>query len=214
MSENMASWQYLFLFPPVQSKLRPAHAVDNFTRLGLEFDSTIRLCIQIDDDGHFLDVGDKVALTTPHQLALAHFLEQGKSLSIQARNSEIAVSCQFVIESPNPHISLGWSRHLLEQTTFASQGAFWKTMRAFARDCGAAYAIVVDDAPDYFEDRFIEIDQKRILDTHVEHRYGLGVRQLWLQTSFDATLPEGLTFFEGPRDIGDGFKCYFVANGV
>jgi hypothetical protein len=207
----MASWQYAFLFPDSQTRLRPAGAVGHLARLGLEFDSTIRLCVSIDEAGHLLDVGEEVSLTLPVLRDLIHYLEEGVSLSIQARSKEIAISCQFFTQSSNPHISLGWSRRLFETLTVKSQEAFWMTVRAFARDCGAAYVIIIDDAPDQFEDRFIPIGDKRLLDMEVSHRYGLGVRQVWIKTSSVPTPPEGPSY-ERFEEIGDGFRRYYVAN--
>lgn len=207
----MSSWQYAFLFPNSRCKLRPGNAFHQLADLGLEFDDKIRLCVSIDDEGHLLDVGEEIELARPGQIGLIRYLEQGASFSIQARNANIVLSCQLLAGSKNPHLSLGWSRRLFETLPAQSKDAFWTGIRAFARDCDAAYVLIVDDAPDFFEDRFPEIDGKRVLDLKVDHRYGSGLRQVWLKTSVIHTPPGGARY-EKSEDIGDGFTVHYVSN--
>ncbi|MBS0266552.1 MAG: hypothetical protein JSS02_31770 [Planctomycetes bacterium] len=207
----MSSWEYAFLFPQSPNQLRPASAIGHLTQFGAEFDRNLRLCVPVDDEGHLLDVGEEVALKEPFERDLSQYLRNRNSFSIQLRSSEIVVSVQFMLGSANPHISLGWSRRLFDRSPPDFQMAFWSAIRAFAKDCDAGYVLIVDDAPDHFEDRFLDIDGKRFVDCHVDHGYGLGLREIWLQTSAAAVPPDGLEF--GPsEEIGRGFLRYSLRN--
>jgi hypothetical protein len=205
----MASWQYAFLFPGPNNRLRPASAVGCLARAGFEFDSAIRLCLPIDNESHLLDVGEEVALQPPILDDLTQRLEQGVSLSVQAGSSDLAVSCQFNTASANPHISFGWSRRLFGALSGGSRRAFWVALRWLARDCQAAYVIVIDDAPDNFEDRFVEIGNARMLDMCVDHPYGLAIRQVWLNELLVRTPPDGPAYGDS-EEMGDGFRRYSV----
>lgn len=204
----MSSWQYAFLFPPKRNKLRPELGIDALITLGFIFDDKIRLCLPIDDNDHWLDIGEQIPITSLTDLR--HYFEQPKSISIQARSPDITVACHFLLESQNPNISFGWPRGLFAEMSSLSQRLFWDAIRGFSRGCGAAYVIIIDDAPDEFEDRFVQVDDERMLDMHVNHDYGLGVREIWLQSSFNVALPEGPAYEEKPLMIGDGFKCFKV----
>ncbi|WP_157605042.1 hypothetical protein [Schlesneria paludicola] len=205
----MSSWQYAFLFPQLPSQLRPANAVKRLTEFGADFDGSIRMCVPVDDQGHVLDVGDEIALREPFERDLIRHLEIGKSFSIQLRHPDLVISAEFLLDAPNPHISLGWSRRLFKESPLMIQRDFWRVLRSFAKDCNAGYVVIVDDAPDHFEDRFIDIDGKRMFDLRLNHRYELGLREVWLQSSVTSTLPEGATYGDSEQ-LGDGFERYFV----
>ena len=206
----MSSWRYAFLFPHFPGRLCPAKAVTHLTEFGAEFDGSIRKCVAIDDEGHLLDVGESVALGEPIVRDLIGRLENGTSFSIQLRSVDFVVSVEFLLESPNPHISIGWPRKLLDESPPRVQSDFWRSIRAFAKDSQAGYVVIVDDASDHFEDRFVDVGGKRILDLHVNHCYGLGIREIWLQSSITSTLPEGVTYGDSEQ-IGDGFERHLVA---
>lgn len=206
----MASWKYLFLFPGPGDRLVPSKAVTNTITLGTEFESKARMAVQIDDAGHLLDIGDEVMFSSPNSLDISHRLDEGDSFSIQARIADLPMSVQFFIGSPNPHICIGWSRRLFKEILIETKEVIWKTLCRFALDCNASYAIVVDDAPDLFEDRFLEIDGKRILDMESHHEYGHRVREVWTRSSMALLPPEGPTY-SGPKSNSDGFVKYFVS---
>ena len=206
----MSSWQYAFLFPKFPNQLRPANAARHLTAFA-EFDGSLRMCVPVDDEGHLLDVGEEIALGEPFELELIRYLEAGKSFSTQLRRTDIVLSVEFLLESPNPHMSIGWSHRLFDELPAPVQNNLWSAIRSFAKDCNAGYVVIVDDAPDHFEDRFLDIDGKRIFDLHVDHRYGLGVREIWLQTCIMSILPEGATYGESEQ-IGEGFERHFIVN--
>ena len=205
----MSSWQYAFLFPQSPMQLHPANGVQHLTEFGAEFDESITLCVPIDKDGHWLDVGEEVALKAPFESDLVRYLEMGMSFSIQLRSAHIVISVHFLLESPNPHIAIGWSRRFLREAPATMQSQFWRAIRAFAKDCNAAYVIIVDDAEDLFEDRFVDVDGKRVLDVEVKHRYGLSLREMWIQKSLGSTLPDGPEYGDC-EDIGEGFECHAI----
>jgi hypothetical protein len=205
----MSSWQYAFLFPSSKEILRPSRALYQFNCNGFEFDRKIRLCVQLDVAGHLLDVGDEINLGDPVVKNLIDYLEKGVPFSIQVTNKHIQISCHFNINCKNPHISFGWSRRLFGMMPIDQQKVFWIALRSFARDCNAAFVFIIDDAPDDFEDRFIEVDNDYFIDMEVNHRYGLGLRQVWIRTSFVQKPPLGPTY-NSSDDIGDDFKLYFV----
>jgi hypothetical protein len=204
----MSSWQYAFLFPQTPNQLRPANAARNLTAFA-QLDGSIRLCVSVDDEGHLLDVGEEVALSEPFERELTRYLEAGKSFSTQLRSNDIVLSVEFLLESPNPHISIGWPHRLFDELRPPIQVMLWNAIRSFAKDCDAAYVVIVDDAPDHFEDRFLDIDGKRVFDLHVTHRYGLKVREIWLQRSIMSVLPGGATYGESEQ-VGEGFERHLI----
>ena len=208
-SNQMSSWQYAFLFPQSPNPLCPRNATRHLTDFGAEFDGSIRINAPIDDEGHLFNVGEEIDLREPFERELKNHLENGKSFSIQLRSTDIVLSVEFILESRNPRISIGWSRHLFDKLLHTIQSDFWKAIRSFAKECNAAYVVIVDDAPDHFEDRFLEIEGRRMIDLDVNHGYGLGLREVWLQLSAMVTLPEGASYV-GSEDIGEGFQRHFV----
>ena len=75
--------------------------------------------------------------------------------------------------------------------------------------CDSTYVIVIDDAPDQFEDRFVQIGDERMIDVEVKHGYGLGLREVWIESLLVSTPPEG-PWYGRSEEIGDGFKRYWV----
>jgi hypothetical protein len=206
----MASWQYAFLFPASGRELQPAEGLGRITRLGFTFDETARLCEQIDAEGHLLDVGEEMHLEAPIEADLSRLLLSGTPLSAQARNDQLALSCQFFTPGRNPHICLGWSARLFADLGDDNATSFWAGLCAFAHDCAAGCVIVIEDAPDFFEDRFIEIEGIRFLEMEVEHTYGLGVREVWINLSLVSAPPEGPKYTSS-FDLCEGFRAYLVA---
>lgn len=206
----MASWHYAFLFPGAGDKLSPAAAIDALATRGLRFADMIRLCVPIDQEGHLLDVGDEVPLREPFCDDVKLRLVNQQAFSVQLRNSELIISCFFAINSSNPHVFFGWPRRIFDELDSNSQNQYWSMIRSFAALSKAWYVVLVDDAPDDFEDRFIEIDGIRYLDTSVLHSYGHGIQEVWVNEVWGASLPEGACL-TGRYSVGDGFYSYNVA---
>lgn len=210
---KMASWHYAFLFPGSGQQLLPSNGISDLNRFGLEFDATIRLLVQIDEQGHMLDVGDVVGLTPPITDDLARRLENGSQFSVQCRNGALFISCTFATQTSNPFISLGWSRRLFGVLERSTQLAYWEMIRDFAKKISAAYVVIVDDACDNFEDRFVDVSGIRVLDTGVTHSYGHGIHAVWVDESLSARPPDGVSL-DGSVDVGRGFRKYVVSGSL
>jgi hypothetical protein len=157
-----------------------------------------------------LDVGEEVALTNPFIDDVKCRLLQGEDFSIQLRNSETFLSCFFAMQAANPHVSFGWSKRLFRELPATVRNQYWTMIRDFAAHCKAGYVVVVDDASDQFEDRFIEMDGKRFLDTSIGHSYGHGIQEVWFNEACGAKPPEGVCLTDF-LDIGHGFYQCRVA---
>jgi hypothetical protein len=205
----MASWQYKFMFPLPSLPLKPAEAIHILCRRGLRFDDTVRLAVKTDEEGHFVDAGEESRLQQPILEDLRRRLENGEQFSVTCRNSEIANSVFFATQSANPHISIAWSRNFFSNLESAAQSEYLTMVRDFAKASRAAYVVLVDDAPDQFEDRFLEIAGVRHLDVEVPHQYGHGIRSIWVDESAGAVIPDGVALVKG-KEIGEGFVEYLV----
>ena len=204
----MASWKYVYFFPSADRHLQPAKALDRLSCRGLEFDETLRMAKVIDDAGHLEHVDEEFGLRHPVIKDLQERLGQGQQFLVECRNNEISIACCFATRSFNPHFFLGWSRSLFTRLDDSIQHEYWEMIRDFAKASSAAYVVLVDDAGE-FEDRFIDIDGRRVLDATVAHKYGHGIQSVWVDTSRQAELPEGI-HRKPIGDIGDGFEEYSV----
>ncbi len=205
----MASWHYAFFFPSSTQQLRPELGLDVVSRCNLEFDNTIHLAASIDDSGHLAGVGEEDVLSKPILKALREILADGKQFLVECRNTELFISCTFLHKSVNPHVFFGWSKRLFAELPDSSQQQYLNMLHEFAKQICAGYVILVDDAPDFFEDRFLEIDGRRSLDTQVNHQYGLDIRAVWADRSAGAECPDGVAD-RVTADLGNGFVQYSV----
>lgn len=185
----MSSQHYTFLFPAPGQTLSPADAVAFLKTRALEFDESVRICKAIDSDGHMLDVGTEEKLTRPFASDVKRRLRDGQNFSVQCRNSEIVVGCFFCASSRKPHLFFSWSRRLLADLAPSIREEYWSMICSAAKASKAGYVVVVDDAADNFEDRFIEIDGAPFLDTNVSHSYGHGIQQVWVDPALGAKPP-------------------------
>jgi hypothetical protein len=205
----MASWQYAFLFPGPCQDLDPARGLDVLIQFELTFDRLARLLVPVDDKGHMLDVGEEVVLNERPCDTVAQMLNEGLQFSIQCRDDHIGFSFTFAPRTSNPHMFIGWSRRLFGCLTESIQNRYWEMIRGFAKGCNAAYVVIIDDAPDDFEDQFVDINGARVLDTYVNHSYGHGIQSIWVDESRTATPPEGVSLV-GSTEIGQHFRKYLV----
>ena len=197
----MSRWQYALMFPQTPGTLRPAQAVRDLCWTGAEVDGVIRTCIDIDGQGHLLDVGEEISLNRPFDRDLSNRLERGDSFSVAIRTQELLVSVEFRLGKRNPHISFGWSLNLYESASLCAKELLWGGLLGFADDSEVAYVVLVDDAPVHFEDRFIDIDGRRHVDLAGADREGFVIREVWVHSNRNAALPVGLSYSEAV-DIG------------
>jgi hypothetical protein len=168
---------------------------------GAEVDGVIRSCIDIDGQGHLLDVGEEIALHRPYDHDLYRRLDRGDSFSIAIRSPDLSISVEFRLETPNPHVSFGWSVGLYEAASQKAKECLWEGLLGFAFDSDAAYVILVEDAPVHFEDRFVDIDGRRCVDLAGADREGFSLREVWVRSNRNTELPAGLSYGEAV-DIG------------
>lgn len=174
----MASWHYAFLFPDSQQSLAPAGAVRIFSEFGCEFDQTIRPAVVIDDDGH-LEIGDEAALTREPVTDLLNLLSKDEQFTVECRNQDLFFSLSFATRYSNPYILIAWSRKIFQRLERTSRHNYWQLLRKIANACNAKYVVIVDDPPDFFEDKFLEIDGRRVLDSRTSSGKRYDIRAVW-----------------------------------
>lgn len=204
----MASWHYAFLFPPASSRLNPAAAVDVLSDFGLEFDTSFRAAVEIDELGH-LEHGEETPLGKSTVVNLKQRLCDDEQLIIECRNAELFFSCSFATQYSNPYVMLGWSKRLFQQLSLSRQKDYWDMLRQCAKQCRAAYVVIVDDPPDFFEDRFLEIDGQRFLENRLPSGNKYDIHAIWTDIELCGKVPEGVDE-SSRREIPDGFAEYSV----
>jgi hypothetical protein len=202
----MASWHYAFLFPGANSRLNPAGAVDVLSDFGLEFDESARAGIEIDEQGH-LEYGEETPLGNSELEELKQRLSADEPLMIECRNSELFFSCSFATRYANPYVMLGWSKRLFRELRQTRQEEYWKMLRQCAKRCHAAHVLIVDDPPDFFEDRFLEIDGQRFLESQMQSGKQYDIHAIWTNVELCDKVPEGVDE-SSRRVIPDGFVEY------
>ena len=204
----MTSWQYAYFFPGSTGVLSPSNALNVFAEFGLEFDSTIWELASIDEAGH-LEANRQIRLEGPPLKELQTRLSRGEQFQVECRNRDILFTCSFDICYSNPHIVIGWSKRLFDALDVSRRWAYWRMLRKFAKLCAAKYVIIVDDPPDFFEDHFLEIDGRRILDNMTTRGNPYDIRAVWVDTESTDMLPEGICEGSGSRVV-DGFREFTV----
>jgi hypothetical protein len=204
----MASWHYAFLFPGADQQLSPANAITVLAENGLEFDSAIRPAVLIDEAGH-IEYGDETELIGAVNEALRRRLAEGEQFLVECRNEDLFFSCCFATQYSNPYVMLGWSRRLFGGLSERKRQAYRKMLKDFAKRCMATYVIIVDDPPDLFEDRFLEIDGQRVLEKTMPSGRIYDILALWIDEESSVALPEGVSDAT-PSAIGNGYQEYSV----
>ena len=85
-------------------------------------------------------------------------------------------------------------------------------LRQCAKQSRAAHIVIVDDPPDFFEDRFLEIDGKRFLENQMPSGNKYDIHAIWTNIELCDEIPEGVDELSR-RVMPDGFVEYLVANG-
>lgn len=207
----MGSWHYAFFFPGCDRKLTPEGAVEVFANFGLEFDAAVLKAQVVDVEGH-LEFGDESKLANPFLDDLTRRLEEGEQLLVECRNTDLFISCCFATRYANPFLMFGWSRRLFASLDEAVQGHYWRVLRKAAHQCNAAYVIVVDDPPDYFEDRFVHVDGVWVLETVMPSGRPYEIRAVWESRSLGASEIEGISA-ESATNLGDGYRALILTDG-
>src|ERR1044071_3224718 len=159
----MSTWNYAYLFPGCAQELNPPGLLDALEALGLEYTQRV-ITLKDDGEGHYVE--DELLHNVTKE-EVTEMLKQKKNLAITVRNKDLSMSCYFVIDAPNPHIYLGWDRRLFSSLDEAKQAFYMQGLRDAAKKANAAYVVLMIDVPDFFEDRFVDVDGVRILDFYL-----------------------------------------------
>ena len=215
----MAAWHYAFLFPGRKLRFDSANAVASLASNGFEVSNTARRLVPFDETGHYGEFGEEISLEEPFTNDLQQRLRDGEQLFVEITRNDIAhndtdtiamtIACSFALKTSNPNISFGWHERLFSRLPPETQHFYWQAIRDAARAANAAYVVLVDEAADDFEDRFIDIDGRRILDTQPSHQWGHGIRAVWVDSSTGTECPVGVAASD-TADIGNGYVQYSV----
>jgi len=211
----MAAWHYAFFFPAAEHQLDAAAAVASLVKEGYEVSSLARCMVPTDDEGHLGEYGAEVELGEPPAEDLLDRLQNGEQLFSEiskhdaSSNIVTTFACSVSTSAANPHLSFGWHKRLFEQLSPDVQNTYWMAIRNAAKVAGAAYVVLAVEASDNFEDRFLEVDGKRILDTECNHQYGHGIWAVWVNRSLGGDYPDGVADAVA-INLGDGFVEYSV----
>jgi hypothetical protein len=82
-------------------------------------------------------------------------------------------------------------------------------LRQIAKACNAAFVIIVNDPPDYFEDRFLDINGQRYLENQLPDGYKYEILSVWIDGDSMDPWPVGIREDIPPKPA-DGFFEYMV----
>ncbi len=203
----MSSWHYSYLFPETAKQLSPERAIQVLQQQGLVFDNEI-IPLSIHDDGHVDESGLPMKIDKSVKQNLIQRLTLCEQLQVICRNKELYFSCSFCTQVNNPYICFCWSKKLFSYFDAKKRDEYLKMIRKAAKVTCACYIIFVVDPPDYFEDRFLDIDGIRYIDIFKPDGTTYEIEQIWVDN--DVKLPFGVELNSlGP--IGDGFFAYSIA---
>ncbi len=211
----MSSWKYAYLFPPAGQRLQPARALGVLRDYSFDPNRRIRQLVRVDNYGHLGEFGDELLLTKPFINDLLCRVEHDEQLFVEWQrldeetNVLLTFTSSLATRSPNPHICFAWPRDAFNRVSSCIHDECLAMLQAFSKACAAAYVIVGVDLPDDFEDRFVEIDGHRYLDSDVSHRYGHGIEWVWVDQSLEVSVPEGVEPV-GDRDKDNQFATFVV----
>lgn len=205
----MASWHYAFLFPRAGGALEPEGVIDALAKFGFEFDGFIRVAVEIDEHGH-LEHGDEMPLDGSVRERLKSLFIRGEQFQVECRNEELFISCSFATRYSNPYVMLGWSIRLFSQLSEPRRNQYWNLFRECAKRCKSTHVIIVDDPPDYFEDRFLEIEGRRFLENELPSGNRYNIHAVWTDCNLCDTVPEGVND-ASRREIPGGFIEHSVS---
>ena len=199
----MSIWNYAYLFPGPLQELNPVGLFDALERLDLEYDQRV---IALKDDGEGHHVEDET-LDNVKKEEVREMLKEKKNLAITCRNRDISIACYFVIAASNPHIFLGWDRRIFESLEEAKQTFYVDGIREAAKKANAVYVVFMVEVPDFFDDRFVDVDGVRIIDPFLRSGKLAPILEVWVDHSRGGVLPSGVEFYEG-QDLSNGFLSH------
>lgn len=203
----MGVWTYAYLFSHPSDHLDYVSAFEEISSLEMTLDSEYTKLTE-SEDGHCIE-SDYVSIDGDPEKLIKSMLNENSSLQITFRNNELFITCTFSICGLKPYINLAWPKKIFNTLTATSQKRYIKTFNKIAQRCGAIYVIFVEEAPDYFEDKFIFIDNVPYIDLYLSNGRFHPIDMIWIKTSEGGLIPRGANFNKGHK-IGNGFYEYLL----
>jgi hypothetical protein len=200
----MGSTYYAYMFPGVGQFLQPFDAVRTLANNDFVFDGSIYQATAIDAHGH-VEYGDEIELTKMPIGEIEQRLRNVEQFQVQCRNSDIFFAVSFGTRSFNPHVLTIWSRKIFARLPQKLQERYWRLIREVAHACNATYLITIIDPPDYFEDKFLEVDGRRILDRRLSSGNEYEFHSLWIRIDSTDASPDGVSEAT-TGNVGEGFE--------
>lgn len=209
----MSSWFYLIYFPAPHEKLTPEKVIALIPEHGIEISEDVLEAEEIDEYGHweFLKGGPSLGVSPVNEIQ-KRLLEKNQ-FQIECTNQEILFYCGFLLHINNPYFNICGSRRIYSDLSQERFNYYWNMMIQIAARANAGYVLVSFDTEDV-EDRFIEIDNKRVLDLDLksesEKKYGHGIVSVCVNSNkSEATLPIGLNP-DSFNELEYGFREYKI----
>lgn len=200
----MGIWQHTYLFPQSPVPLDATDAIHCWSHSGFSIDPSIHLCVPIDQEGHWMDAGNKIVLSQPPLADLIEYLHQRVPFSMTLGGEYFTATVCFQFLAKNPHIVLSWPYNLFLNSPPDYQKRFLDSVHIFSSKCNAAYILSGVEINDDIEDLFVESGNKRIFNLS---KGSCGVSSISVKTSLISSLPEG-PLYGISEDIGEGYSRY------
>ena len=207
----MSSWFYLNYFPAPHEKLTPENAIELIPEHGLNIREDVLEAEEIDELDHWEFLIDRLPLGPSPVDEINKRLLEKKQFQIECTNEEILFYCGFLLQINNPHFIICSSRKFFNGISQERFDFYWDMMVLIAAKANAGYVLYSVDTEDV-EDRFIEVDNKRILDLESKEKYGHGIGSVWINSKIlNATVPIGLDPIS-IDELGHGFREYKIVD--
>jgi hypothetical protein len=178
--------------------------MDVLEKDGFSFDCYANHAVVADDDGH-LEFVERVELVGGAD-ELRKRLRAGEQILVECRNVDIFFACCFAFKYSNPFMSFGWPSRSFYELEQSAQDEYWTMLRRVARACNSAFVIIVNEPPDYFEDRFLEIDGQRVIEKKMPNGFEYDILSVWVDDESLDPLPIGIDESVVPGFTGDFFQ--------
>lgn len=188
----MSSWFYLTYFPAPHEKLTLEKAIELIPVHGIEIRGDVLEAEEIDDLGHWDFLKGGLPLGSSPVDEINKRLLEKKQFQIECTNEDILFYCGFLLQINNPHFIICGSRRFFNDLSQDSYYHYWDMMVRIAVEANAGYVLYSVDTEDV-EDRFLEVDHKRIIDLESDEKYGHRIGSVWVNSyKPNATIPIGL----------------------
>ena len=211
----MSSWFYLNYFPAPHEKLTPEKAIELIPDHEIIIREEVLEAEEIDELGHWEFLKDGLPLGSSPVNEIQKRLLNQEQFNIECASHDILFYCGFLLETKNPCFLICGSRRSFNDLSQERFDYYWNMMVQIAAKANAGYVLYSVDTEDV-EDRFIEIDNKRVLDLDLklesEKKYGHGIGSVWVNSNkSNATVPIGLdpTSID---ELGHGFREYKIVD--